>query len=168
MVDHAKSTLPVVLEWLEKGSKKTTTLLGAEGVGQDDRALIGRDADQCDVAIDDPTNNVSRVHAEIVYRAQEKQHFLINCTRDRDQPNPILVNGKPVISEEVLLSEGMKIQFGKSVVMYIKYIARPDEQELPKYGLECPHCKRILSYKNLSTFCPWDGYSLAAARKVRI
>lgn len=150
-MSDSEQTFPLVLEWVETRRKRTKTLFAYQREEKRDYALIGRDADKCDLVINDPSNSISRVHAEIIYRASENRYFLLNCTRDRATPNPIVVDGKLVVFEEVPISQGMQIQLGKSVVLYVKYIARANEKEIPKYGLECPHCKRILSHQNLST-----------------
>ena len=98
----------------EEGPLKGKVLLFDE---DKDEFIIGRDTDQSDIVLDDPT--VSRKHVRCIKEADGL------CILDLSHTNPILVNDQ-ALTEEHLLQEGDKIKIGQNVFLY-------SEEEVPVF-----------------------------------
>lgn len=86
------------------------TVFGQRYLLAKDRVQIGRDADECDIVIDD--SGVSRVHAQ-VHRTADGHRIV-----DLGSKNGIHVDGVRV--SDVRLGDGAQIAIGKSVMKYLR------------------------------------------------
>jgi hypothetical protein len=92
----------ITLEWQEENQNISRTISSEYQTKTPGLIRIGRDPSQCDILIQDPTNRVSRLHAEIFFNVNKNSFYIRNVTLNQGQPNVILVNDKLVIEEEVL------------------------------------------------------------------
>ncbi len=101
----------ITLEWQEENQNMSRTISSEHQTKTPGVIRIGRDPLQCDVIIQDSTNRVSRLHAEIFFNLNENSFYIRNATLNQGQPNVILVNDKPVIEEEILsISNKIKLR----------------------------------------------------------
>ncbi|MEA5570568.1 FHA domain-containing protein [Calothrix sp. UHCC 0171] len=100
----SKTISKITLEWQEGNQNKSCTISSAQQTKVPGIIRIGRDPAQCDIMIQDPTNKVSRLHAEIIFNANNNSFYIRNATINQGQPNIILVNEKPIQEEEILVS----------------------------------------------------------------
>ncbi|NJR17179.1 MAG: FHA domain-containing protein [Calothrix sp. CSU_2_0] len=92
----------ITLEWQEDNQNVSRTI-SSEYQTKTPRVIrIGRDPSQCDVIIQDSTNRVSRLHAEIFFNLDENSFYIRNVTLNQGQPNVILINNQPVVEDEIL------------------------------------------------------------------
>ncbi len=92
----------ITLEWQEENQNISRTISSEYQTKTPGLIRIGRDPSQCDILIQDPTNRVSRLHAEIFFDFNKNSFYIRNVTLNQGQPNIILVNDKLVVEEEVL------------------------------------------------------------------
>ncbi|MCX7592936.1 MAG: FHA domain-containing protein [Fischerella sp.] len=55
----------ITFEWMEGNQIRSRTISSDEQTIVANKIRIGRDSSLCDVVVGDPTNQVSRLHAEI-------------------------------------------------------------------------------------------------------
>ena len=101
----------IALEWVEEGRNRSQAFSFSKP--NEPSIRIGRDESQCDVIIKDPAKTVSGLHIEIFFDVAKKTFYLRNLTKNRDRPNPALVNGQKIVAEDVALSRCTTIQLGK-------------------------------------------------------
>jgi serine/threonine-protein kinase len=97
----------LTLEWMEAGQLKTQTLSNKQLSKNPGTIRIGRDRQACDIVLSEPT--VSGLHAEIFYNS-EQQCFYVRPLR---QSNPPVIDGQPLLTGEVVLSEGSNLRLGQ-------------------------------------------------------
>lgn len=151
----------LILEWQQDDRTRCQKLFADDSTI---KAIIGRDKDHCDVVIDDNTNTVSRIHAEIIKEPSIGKFYLLNRTRVRTKPNPIYVDGEKIIHQLAPLKEGSEICLGK-IKLKVKAIELATKPE-PKSGLKCHICGRVSPHSDLDLVCRWCGTSLASAISV--
>ncbi|BAZ38987.1 tetratricopeptide TPR_2 [Calothrix sp. NIES-4101] len=94
----------ITLEWQEENQNRSCTISSEQQTKVPGIIRIGRDPAQCDIIIQDPTNKVSRLHAEIIFHSSNSSFYIRNATKNQGQPNIILVNENPIQEEEILAS----------------------------------------------------------------
>jgi hypothetical protein len=151
----------ITLEWIEGDRTRSQTISDQDNTKEVGNIFIGRDEIQSDVVLPSSEKTVSRLHVVIFYDSQRKGLFLKNVTSNKSSPNPAIVDGKIIISEEVLLSHGSIIKLG-NLTLRITYL----EIIIPKYGVQCVNCKREIPYDYIGDFCPHCGYSLQANQTI--
>jgi Inner membrane component of T3SS, cytoplasmic domain len=176
----------LTLTWTESDRVQTKIILGL-AIGETAKTFrIGRDPTQCDLVLFD--NTVSRVHVEIFFRSDWNHFYLRNL-----QPkNPPKIDGGILIEGEVALHPESVIELGhlKLAVTDISE-TKPDRvpvasaipappvfHPLPlsphppfrrsTYGLECPHCHRLLPLEMRDSACTHCGHFLADAESIII
>jgi len=159
----------LTLEWVECDRTLSQSISSEKATKIPGLIRIGRDAAKCDVVLNDTTNTVSGLHVEIFFESRTNEFFLRNCTKDRAQPNPALVDGRRIIQEEIPIRIGSRIQIGK-MVLNVKDIQLPQgvsqqAQEKTVYGVQCIN-GHIVSYKYVGDFCPHCGTGLQAVGTV--
>jgi predicted component of type VI protein secretion system len=142
----------LLLEWQDNQQILTRMISGKEAV-RDKPVTIGRNPN-CDIQINDVTKTVSGVHVGIFFDSNTNSFYLLNLTRDRPQPNPAIIDGKKICSEEILLHIGSKIQLGKKVKLQVKAI---EKQVHRKSKCSHPKTPHILPLEYLHGNCPMDG-----------
>lgn len=164
----------LTLEWASANQSLSQTLSLEESTRIPGAIRIGRDSTLCDVVLrhPDPTveKTVSGLHIEIFFNSEANRLYLRNLTRDRQppkRPNPVVVDGKKIITEEVPLHTGSQIRLGK-MVLTIKAIASQEQAasaNQPQYLRVCanpqsPHY-HPLDYNNFN--CDVCGYVMLGA-----
>ncbi|MEO1431826.1 MAG: FHA domain-containing protein [Cyanobacteria bacterium J06633_8] len=147
----------ITLEWTEEGRTRSQTISDTDNTKEIGKIIIGRDENQCDIALPKSEKTVSRLHVEIFYDSHRKGWFLKNLTGNRPSPNPVVVDGKMIILEEVLLSIGTIFKLGR-ITLKVTDI----EIIQSEYGVKCQNCMRQIPYDYIGDFCPYCGYSLQA------
>jgi len=168
----------LTLEWTEAGVRQNQTIQNGQPSKNQGTVRIGRDPGKCDIVLSHPT--VSGLHIEIFFN-QELQEFEVRNLRPS---NPPLVGGKILAQGEAKLRSGSRIHLGEVEIdvvwVSVTEVGIPHrvllcEEKIPssslptgpsRYGLQCPKCRRISPYAQLSAGCPWCGTSLAAAASV--
>jgi predicted component of type VI protein secretion system len=149
----------ITLEWFEEGRQLSQTLSSQDNTKEQGKISIGRDQNQCDVVLDENEKSVSRLHAIISYDAQHQQLTIKNLTGNRENPNPVIVDGKAIALEEASLSEGSTIRLGK-ITITVKKLDLPQAPK-PVYGVRCVNGHKV-PFEYLGDFCPHCGYALQA------
>ncbi|MBN8564829.1 MULTISPECIES: FHA domain-containing protein [unclassified Leptolyngbya] len=107
----------LTLEWQEENRNCSQTLSLQDQTKFPRSIRIGRDRDRCDVILQHPDPNIARtvsgLHLELFWNDQVQQFYIRNLTRDRTPPNPAIVNGQTVITQEVPIAENCQIKLGK-------------------------------------------------------
>ena len=127
---------------------------------------IGRDANSCDLALQDITNTVSRKHITIYFDSQHSCLKLRNLTANRTQPNVAIVDGKPITNQSIEIKKGSHIQLGQ-MFLTIKQIQILTQKPLQEkiYGVKCGHGHHV-SLDYLGDFCPHCGLSLQSSKTI--
>ena len=157
----------VTLEWREGEQLQSRSISTAESTKQAGRIRIGRDAAQCDVVLTDPDKAVSRLHAELFLNESDHMVTLRNLTRDQEgKQNPIMVDHHKVIHQEIPLSVGTSLQFGRILVtlsdIEVAHKALQSTQAEPSFGIKCHNCGNVVSYDYLGLACPYCGSTVQA------
>lgn len=164
----------LTLEWAEGSQIRSKTITDNDTTIIPNTIRIGRgDETQCDVVLKHPEPEieytVSRVHAEISFDTQKNGFFLRNLTQNRQspkQPNPVIVEGKKIITEDVKLQQGTQIQLGK-MSLTIKALEIPDTNL--EYIVKCSGPKQHIvdkEYEGLN--CPYCGYIVFTGTVLKI
>jgi len=95
------------LVWNDSDSRLQTYQLSLLASDLDKKTNIGRDQARCDLWL--AHNTVSRVHAEISFKAEWQRFYLRNLAVN----NPVRVDGGLLVDGEVSLYEGSMIQLGQ-------------------------------------------------------
>jgi predicted component of type VI protein secretion system len=169
------------LEWPEGSQLRSKTVSAAEAETLKPVFRIGRDEQQCDIVVNDETNSVSRLHAEILFKSEQNRLYLRNITGERSQPNLVIVDRQKILKQEIVLQMGSEIQLGhlKMKVKSLKIappsvdpppinpplINQPSQQQ--EYGLQCINGHQV-SYDYVGLFCPFCGTALQAVDTIII
>lgn len=166
----------LTLEWSEGYQRHSKTISALEENQSNAIIRIGRDKKQCDVVVNDTTNTVSRLHAEIFFNSNRNKLYLRNSTRERAQPNPVIVDRQRVIEQDIPLQTGSLIQLGK-VTINVKSLLiiqpqlnqpRPNQSvSQQEYGLQCINGHKV-SYDHVGLFCPYCGTGLQSVDTIVI
>ena len=97
----------LTLEWVEAGQLKSQTLSDKQSSKNPGTIRIGRDPQACDIVLSETT--VSRLHVEIFFHSQQQCFYL----RSLQEGNPPIVNGQPLLTGEVALSQGSNLRLGQ-------------------------------------------------------
>ncbi len=149
----------IALEWVEEGRNRSQAFSFSKP--NEPSIRIGRDESQCDVIVKDPAKTVSGLHIEIFFDVIKKTFYLRNLTKNRDRPNPALVNGQKIVAEDVALSRCTTIQLGKMTLT--ANVTSDAPEDAPVHGLKCHVCNHVSPQSSLSLVCAWCGTSLASA-----
>ena len=167
----------LTVEWTEAGVRQNQTIEDGQPSKNQGTVRIGRDPGKCDIILSHPT--VSGLHIEIIFN-QQLQEFQVRNLRPS---NPPLMDGKILAQGEAKLITGSRIHLGEVelqvVSLSVTEVGIPHrvllcEEKTPgssptgpsRYGLQCPKCRHISPYAQLSAGCPWCGTSLATAASV--
>ncbi|MDF5717349.1 MAG: protein kinase [Rhizonema sp. NSF051] len=96
----------LILEWLENGQVKTRKILERQQSKNPGKIRIGRDPQECDIVVPDPT--ISSLHIEIFFHS-EKQRFYLRNLR---QKNPPIIDGQLLLAGEIPLAAGSHLRLG--------------------------------------------------------
>lgn len=157
----------VTLEWREGEQLRSQTLSTTQTTKQAGKIRIGRDEAQCDVVLTDSEKTVSRLHAELFLNSTDHMVTLRNLTRDHEgKQNPIMVNHHKVIHQEIPLSVGTSLQFGRMLVtlsdIEVAQAAVTPSKAQPSFGIKCHTCGNVISYDYLGLACPYCGSTVQA------
>ncbi|NWF58788.1 MAG: protein kinase [Fischerella sp.] len=97
----------LTLEWVEDGQVKYRTILENQESKNPGKIRIGRDPQECDIVLLDPT--ISGLHAEIFFHSQKQRFYLRNLR----QQNPPIVDGQLLLAGEIPLAVGSSLRLGK-------------------------------------------------------
>lgn len=165
----------LTLEWAVAGQNLSQTISLQQPTRVPGTIRVGRDAALCDVVLRHPDPNVEKtvsgLHIEIFLEPQTSTFYLRNLTRDRQppkQPNPVVVDGKKIITEEMPLRVGSQIRLGRMVVT-VKAIEtaakQPEVPQNPQYMRVCANAKTPhyypLDYNKFN--CEICGYVMLGA-----
>ena len=119
----------LTLEWKEAGEIKTYKITNSQLTKIPGKIRIGRDPQDCDVILSDPT--VSALHVEIFFN-QEKEKFYLRNLRHK---NPPIVDGRLLLAGEMQLSISSVLRLGKQnlKVTDIASQQNPNNYILPDY-----------------------------------
>ncbi|MEO1792772.1 MAG: FHA domain-containing protein, partial [Cyanobacteria bacterium J06629_19] len=90
--------------WNDSNSHLQTYQLSLSETDLNAKTIIGRDQQRCNLWL--PHNTVSRVHAEVSFKADWQRFYLRNLAAN----NPIRVDGGLLVDGEVALYEGSMVQ----------------------------------------------------------
>ncbi|MEM6599439.1 MAG: FHA domain-containing protein, partial [Cyanobacteria bacterium P01_C01_bin.69] len=93
--------------WNDSNSHLQTYQLSLSETDLNAKTIIGRDQQRCNLWL--PHNTVSRVHAEVSFKADWQRFYLRNLAAN----NPIRVDGGLLVDGEVALYEGSMVQLGQ-------------------------------------------------------
>jgi predicted component of type VI protein secretion system len=168
----------LTLEWAAANQQLSQTVSLQQPTRTPGSIRVGRDATLCDVVIKHPDpsieKTVSGLHIEIFLNPSTNSFYLRNLTRDRQppkRPNPAVVDGQKVVSEEVPLQAGSQIRLGR-MALRVKAIETTPQPQVPQ---QSPHYLRVcanpatphyhsLSYGKLN--CEICGYVMLGATLV--
>jgi hypothetical protein len=162
----------LTLEWASANQNLSQTISLQQSTRVPGSIRIGRDATLCDVVLNHPDPNiektVSGLHIEIFFNPDAQGFYLRNLTRDRQppkQPNPAVVDGKKIVTEEVPLHIGSHIQLGRMALTVKAIDAKTDTSKEPEYMRVCanprsPHY-HPLDYNKFN--CEVCGYVMLGA-----
>lgn len=141
----------LTLAWLAGG------VLQQQIITADQSCVIGRQADLCQIALDD--RSVSRQHAAIQ---------VVNgkfCLRNLSEQNVIILNKefRLAYDQEILLKPGDTFRLGQ-VYLWVMQMDLPEKTVLK---VKCANCGK-LSESRLEGFCPWCGRSLANGQLIEV
>ncbi len=94
----------LLLEWQEN-QQMLTRIINGEKAMRNKPTTIGRNP-SCDIQLNDVFKTISGVHVGVFFEPITNNFYLLNLTSDRSQPNPAIVDGKKVFTEEVILHTG--------------------------------------------------------------
>ncbi len=156
----------VTLEWREGDQLQSRSISTTEPTKQVGKIRIGRDVAQCDVVLTDPDKTVSRLHAELFLNESDHMVTLRNLTRDQEgKQNPVIVDHHKVIHQEIPLSLGTSLQFGRVLVtlsdIEVQKALQASEAK-PTFGIKCHTCGNVISYDYLGLACPYCGSTVQA------
>lgn len=164
----------LTLEWAAANQNLSQTVTLDQSTRTPGVIRVGRDAIRCDIALKHPDpsieNTVSGLHVEIFLNPSTHSFYLRNLTRDRQppqQPNPVVVDGQKVITEEVPLRVGSQIRLGRMMVTVkaIEALQVPAPEANPQYMKVCANSKTPhyypLTYNKFN--CEICGYVMLGA-----
>ncbi|HEY9829839.1 MAG TPA: protein kinase [Stenomitos sp.] len=108
VVDRVSHGAPeLLLRWVEQGKIQAQSIYANQPSKNPGTVRIGSDPSVCDIVISEPT--VSGLHVEVFFQAQDKHFYL----RSLQLSHPPLVNGQPLLTREVALRHGSRLQLGQ-------------------------------------------------------
>lgn len=156
-------------EWVDQERTYTQTISDTDKTLFHHKIIIGRgNAQECDVTIQHSNiltlKTVSKKHLEIFYNADNRTFWAKNLTatyKPPKKPNPIVIDGKKIVTEVAPIEEHSEIKLGKVTItvtkmgiadkgnsekQYIVKCSGPEQHSLDlKYqGLNCPYCGYIV------------------------
>ena len=99
----------LTLEWEQDEEIKIRKILEHQHSKNPGRIRIGRDPEQCDIVLLDPT--ISGLHVEIFFHPQKQKFYLRNLR----QQNPPILDGQLLLAGEMALSAGSNLRLGQQV-----------------------------------------------------
>ncbi|MDJ0738028.1 MAG: FHA domain-containing serine/threonine-protein kinase [Nostocaceae cyanobacterium] len=99
----------LTLEWTEEQQVKTRKILEHQHSKNPGKIRIGRDPQQCDIILNDPT--ISALHVEIFFHSQQQKFYLRNLR----QRNPPVVDGQLLLAGEMPLQPGSSLRLGQQI-----------------------------------------------------
>ena len=142
----------LILEWQEN-QQALTEMINGEKATRNMPTTIGRNP-SCDIRLNDRSKTISGVHIGIFFELTTNNFYLLNLTCDRPQPNPAIIDGRKIFTEEVILHTGSKIQLGKEVKLQVKAIEKQVQRKSKCSHPKTPH---VLPLEYLHGNCPIDG-----------
>ncbi|MFQ4145415.1 protein kinase domain-containing protein [Chlorogloeopsis sp. ULAP02] len=103
----ATSLHQLTLEWVEDGQVKYRTILEKQQSKNSGKIRIGRDPEQCDIVLPDPT--ISGLHVEIFFHSPKQRFYLRNLR----QQNPPIIDGQLLLAGEMPLASGSTLRLGQ-------------------------------------------------------
>jgi predicted component of type VI protein secretion system len=97
----------LTLEWLQAGQLRRETIRHPQLSKSPGTVRIGRNPEECDIILTDPT--VSGLHVEIFFNPSS-QTF---CLRNLRHTNPPVVDDRQIVAAEVPLRQGSIIALGQ-------------------------------------------------------
>ena len=159
----------IKFEWVDQERTYTQTISDADKTLFNHKIIIGRgNAQECDITIKHcnimTLKTVSRKHLEIFYNSDDGTFWAKNLTatyKPPKKPNPIMIDGKKIVTEVASIKEHSEIKLGQVTVkvktldisdkdnsekQYIVQCSGPEKHSLDiKYqGLNCPYCGYIV------------------------
>ncbi|MEM9151727.1 MAG: FHA domain-containing protein [Cyanobacteria bacterium P01_F01_bin.3] len=107
------------LVWNDSNNQLQSYQLSLLANDLDKKTNIGRDQQRCELWLAHST--VSRVHAEVSFKAEWQRFYLRNLAAN----NPVRIDGGLLVEGEVALYEGSMIQFGQ-VLLQVSDVAVDD------------------------------------------
>ncbi|AKG22037.1 protein kinase domain-containing protein [Calothrix sp. 336/3] len=105
--DHQTVNLhQLTLEWHEEGEIKTRTIIEKQNSKNPGKIRIGRNPQECDIILPDPT--ISGLHVEIFFHSHKQKFYLRNLR----QKNPPIVDGHMLLAGEMPLAVGSSLRLG--------------------------------------------------------
>ncbi|MBF2008212.1 MAG: protein kinase [Chlorogloeopsis fritschii C42_A2020_084] len=107
-IESSTSSLhQLTLEWVEDGQVKYRTILEKQQSKNPGKIRIGRDPEQCDIVLPDPT--ISGLHVEIFFHSPKQRFYLRNLR----QQNPPIIDGQLLLAGEMPLAAGSTLRLGQ-------------------------------------------------------
>lgn len=122
------------LVWNDSNSRLQTYQLSLLGTDLIKKINIGRDQQQCELWL--ANNTVSRVHAEISFKAAWQRFYLRNLAAN----NPVRVDGGLLVEGEVALYQGSMIQLGQLLLQVSDVVVDDVSAQAPR-GIP-PHAEQ--------------------------
>lgn len=99
----------LTLEWVQDEEIKMRKILEHQHSKNPGRIRIGRDPEQCDIVLLEPT--ISGLHVEIFFHPQKQNFYLRNLR----QQNPPILDGQLLLAGEMPLTTGSSLRLGHQV-----------------------------------------------------
>lgn len=109
----------LTLQWTEGGQSRVETIRDRQPSKTPGIIRIGRDPDQCDLVLTDPT--VSGLHAEVFFDPQQSRFFIRNLR----ETNPPLVDGVPLTQGDRPLQQGSRLRLGQVNLQVVNVSLEP-------------------------------------------
>ncbi|NJO42376.1 MAG: FHA domain-containing protein [Cyanobacteria bacterium CRU_2_1] len=149
----------LTLEWAVTNQNLSQTISLQQRTRVPGAVRVGRDEALCDVVLRHPDPNiektVSGLHIEIFFEPNAGSFYLRNLTRDRQppkQPNPAVVDGKRVVTEEVPLHVGSQIRLGRMALLVRSIEVAQSPAQVPQN----PQYMRVCANTKAPHFYPLD------------
>lgn len=149
----------LTLEWAVANQNLSQTISLQQPTRTPGSIRVGRDAAQCDIVLRHPEpdveKTVSGLHVEIFLDPGTNNFFLRNLTRDRrppKQPNPVVVDGKKIVNEEVPLHVGSQIRLGRMSLTVKAIDGAPNQPVVPQN----PQYMRVCANSNTPHYYPLE------------
>jgi pSer/pThr/pTyr-binding forkhead associated (FHA) protein len=165
----------ITLEWSDNDRIRTKTLTADDYTHISQTIIIGRGGeDVCDVVLKHQNpqilNTVSNVHLALFYDPNRNCFFAKNLTQNRQPPkipNPVIINGKKVITEVVKIEQGTQIKLGK---LLLKVKVLDIKKSNNQFVVKCsnPNHPHIIDRQYESLNCPICGYIVFTGTTIKL
>ncbi|MFM7546105.1 MAG: FHA domain-containing protein [Synechococcales cyanobacterium] len=154
----------ITFEWIENEQLRSVKI-HMDGKTKNPHAIrIGRDDQQCDLALPQSEKTVSRLHLEI-FQPDVGSFYLRNLTKTNppEKRNPAIVDGQLIMEQEVPVQVGTQVQVGKLTIT-LKAIqttqAKAPVKPAPVYILKCNNLRtpHELPLEFTGSNCPYCGH----------